>query len=337
MEFRAGKSIKFECELISPFHTTQRAYANLLKCAPFITGSALRGSILKYMIEQNCTEEFIEKLKKLNDSSEISQFHNACKLNCPIKIFFSNPQKPSVVFSFGNFLEIERSYSSVTRIALTRDNRVASKGKLVNAECITPNSNFEFRITLFDDALDIKNMLMKCVEYSGQNMGVGRFKSVGFGRFKVRNVIEQDISDTIHTDPNEIEKKVRIKFLSPLVFPNGIKSFSLEKEDLKSTFSTLLFQRTCEILVDSRNLAPINIQDISARINPEFVHRWSLECSKPENRLVAWRGSEFDFELTPTENADLQLKIASAYGIGDWRDTGYGEFKVGNGNGYGDY
>ncbi len=330
MELRTGKTITFECELVSSFHTTQRAYANLLKCAPFIPGSTLRGNILKHLIEQNCTVEYIEKLKALNDTSEISHFHDTCKLNCPVKLFFSSSKKPPVIFSFGNFLNIERNFSSVTRIALTRNNRAASKGKLANVECITPSSNFEFRITLFDEALEVINIVKRGIGYIGQYMGIGRFKSVGFGRFIVKNISERDVSDIIDAEVHqrELVNEVRIKFTSPLVFSNGPKPFSIEEEDLQSTLSALLHQRAHEILMDSQNLKRIRITNISARINPEFVRRWSLECSKPENRLVAWQGSEFHFKTAPTDDTNLQLSIASIYGIGDWRDMGYGEFKV---------
>ncbi len=330
-ELRNGRTLKFECELTSSFHTTQRPYANLLKCAPFILGSTLRGSILKYLIEQNCAVKDIEKLRALNDSTEIARFHSLCQVDCPVKLFFSNPKKPLAIFSFGHFFDLNKSYSAVTRIALTRDNRAASEGKLANVECIVPNTNFEFRITLFEDALDIIKAIKKTVEYVGQYVGVGRFKSVGFGRFKVKNVSERDVSEIINDKLNRVELKRELKiiFTTPLIFDNGSKPLGIEEEDLKSMLSTLLLQRVQEILLNSPvNLTPLGITDMSARINPEFVRRWSLECSKPENHLVAWQGSEFCFKTTLDDNTELQLIIASTFGIGEWRDIGYGEFQV---------
>ena len=53
MNLRDGTVFSLNCTLNSPFHTTQREYRNLLKCAPYIAGTTFRGAILKALIELN--------------------------------------------------------------------------------------------------------------------------------------------------------------------------------------------------------------------------------------------------------------------------------------------
>jgi len=325
MNLRDGIVFSFDCELKSPFHTTQREYRNLLKCAPFIAGTSFRGAILKALIELNCKND-LGRLKNLNNYHEIKKFHSNCSGDCIVKPFF-DLEKTNAVFSCG-FLEDKQKYDLFTRIALTKDSQSVAEGMIVNTECISSGVEFKFCISLFDDALDRADELKDAVDLASQN-GIGRFKSIGFGRFEIEQINEESIEGLIWHNVDEIEldnPKVEIRLKTPFVFNDSKEAFN--KKNMGDMFSTVLSKRYHEICTDRLGALP-SISSTEMRLIPEFINRYSYETGKKDSRLSAWNESQFWLEFDDlTEDIKNQLTIGSAFGIGFWCNCGFGNFSM---------
>jgi len=325
MNLRDGVIFSFDCKLESPFHTTQREYRNLLKCAPFIAGTSLRGAILKALIELNCKNN-INKLKSLSSYQEIKKFHSNCHEDCPVRHFF-DAQKTNAVFSCGTLMGDLR-YDLFTRIAMTKDSRSAADGMIVNAECISSGVGFQFSISLFDDAIDTVDKLKNSLDLASKN-GIGRFKSIGFGRFKIKSVGETEVGDFVYHKVDEIESdnsRVEIGLETPFVFNNSKEAF--DTKNLGDVFSTLFNKRYDDICVDGM-VEPLSISSTEMRLIPEFINRYSYEIGKKESRLSAGIESRFWLEFDEvTEDVKSQLAVGSSFGIGVWCNCGFGVFST---------
>lgn len=326
MDLRDGTVFSFGCKLKSPFHTTQREYRNLLKCAPFIAGTTFRGAILKALIELNCKKNDLNQLKKLNDPHEVRRLHSQCYEDCIVKHFF-DPEKINAIFSCGLF-EGKSKYDLFTRIALTKDDQTAAEGMIVNTECISSGVDFQFSISLFDDALDAVDELKDAIDLASQN-GIGRFKSIGFGRFDIENIGEENVEDLIWRNAENFESdnlKVEIKLQTPFVFNNSKEAFN--QNDLGDVFSAALSKRYNDICVDRLRTSP-SISSTEMRLIPEFLNRYSYEIGKKESRFSAGIESQFWLEFDEvTEDIKSQLAIGSAFGFGLWCNCGFGKFFV---------
>jgi len=312
-------SIKFQCVCTSPFHTTQQKYQNLLKCAPYILGTTIRGSILGFLIQKYCTDKKIVELKKMQDSESIVRFHRECERECIVKEIYQNLD--DISYSFGKFQK--KQSMTVTRISLDRDNKISSEGSIVNVECIKEGSEFHFEIILFKNMMAIKNEIEEAVEYIGKYLGIGKFKSIGFGRFNVINVISEDLTHFLEYDSyNSIDLNLISVFKTPFIF--NIKS--MDENVLIEEISNLIFERYCEIAQEKVD-GKIEIKNLIVEMKPEFIHRYSLEKSKIENRLVMEAGSIFRYQID-NDKIERQIMIASRFGIGEWRNCGFGRFNV---------
>ena len=327
---RNAVAVHFHCVLKSSFHTTQRKYQNLLKCAPYILGTTFRGVILGYLIEKYCTRTKIDQLKKITDKAQIDEFHRNCEQDCLVREFFKRDN--GIQFSFGTF-EKEK-YLQTTRISLRRELGTASEGALANVECIGEGTEFTFEVILFEDLMDYTEEIKEAVEFSGKYSGIGSFKSVGLGRYSVKNVIIENLRDFLENVEFESpENPVEIQFDTPLVF----RMENLDEGLIAQMISGYLQERYCEIMQKPRE-EQINLKDLSFRVKPEFIHRYSLETSQKENRLVMDTGSKLRFDVWELDSATLaQFGIGSRFGIGEWRNYGFGRFHQMRGENGGDF
>jgi hypothetical protein len=339
MMLRECTIAQFKCHLITPFHTTQRSYANLLKCAPFIPGSALRGALVGHLIQTYCPAERIEQLKGMKDPVAVQEFHQDCQQDCPVRTFFIPGQ---VVFSSGEFADLEpaRSYTSTTRIALTREERIASQGRIVSVEQIAPPAEFMFRLSLFEGTKGLIEPVGKALSDVGQYVGVGRFKSVGMGKFVVEErdtiltSLEDELENLLFRFRRIAERngeKMRLSVATPLLMNGQNFLYGVNSSKLAQGLAQLLHDRAAECIEpsDAHRLEPASIARASVRAIPEFVTRYSLESRQREGRLAIWVGSEFNLQLEGVnETTLLQLALAELLGIGEWRDWGFGRLKV---------
>lgn len=320
-------AVHFHCELESPFHTTQRKYQNLLKCAPYILGTTFRGAILGYLIEKHCTKTKIDQLKKFTDKNRIDEFHKSCEQGCLVREFFK--RESDIQFSFGTFGK--EKYLQTTRISLRREHRTVSEGALANIECIREGTEFAFEVIFFDDLVDYVDEVREAVEFTGKYSGIGSFKSIGFGKYAVKDMTEEDLADFLENSEFEsIVNPVEIQFDTPLVF----RMENLDEGLIAQMISEYLQERYCEITQDSKS-GYINLKDLSFRVKPEFIHRYSLEISQKMNRLVMDTGSRIRFDIGGADDeGSAQFRVGSRFGIGEWSNYGFGRFfKVGEENG----
>lgn len=332
MNIRNGQTLNFDCEFINPFHITRNAYGNLLTCAPFIPGSTLRGAVLGYWVQKVCSSAKIEVLKKLGEVNKISDFHGECDQRCPVKSLFER-SKPNIIFSFGNILDAVRA--SVARITLSRESKVVAEGKLVNVEVVRPGTPFSFEVTLFNSDSSKIDMLCNIVQEVGELVGIGKFKNVGFGRFIVKDISRRDVEEDIKAWMRKLEgsnnREVTFKMLTPLIMSEDGKPFSLQSQELARILSRLLLERFAEISGFELGVPSLSvIGKVEANIKPEFMHRYSLELAAPDSRLVAGRDSKLSVRFTQIEKEGLMglLVLGSLFGIGEWRNFGYGRFEI---------
>jgi len=164
-------TLHFHCRFLSPFHSSAHNFSNVSTCAAFVPGSALRGAVLRWLIDRHCTE--IDKLHECNPC-----YHRKCQADCPLKPLFA--KETQLRCTFGRFDDGEGESASLTRVSLARDTRSAAEGGLWTAE--VRYGSFTFGVRVPDDRL--WPLLCEAVKGAGE-LGVGRNKSLGWGRFEV--------------------------------------------------------------------------------------------------------------------------------------------------------
>lgn len=324
MNPREGTLYSFDCKLKSPFHTTQREYSSLLKCAPFIAGTTIRGAILKSLIELYCSKN-LSDLKKLNNYNEIKKFHLNCPADCPVKAFFAE-HKTRSIFSLGTFDHTK--YNLFTRIGLTKDSKSAAEGMIINAECISTGVPFHFSVCLFEEAVDTIDDLKEAIKLTSEN-GIGRFKSIGFGRFEIESESEISVDDLIYQSVYQFEaenSEIQLKLETPLIFNNSSEAF--DYKNIGTFLSNILLERYNDICADSLK-KPLSISSADMLWMPEFINRYSYEIGKKESRMSAKSGSKINLKFeNVTKETEDQLAIGSAFGIGLWNNCGFGRFST---------
>lgn len=339
ISLRSCKRIEIRCLLTSPLHITQRTYANLLRCTPFVPGTTIRGALLGYLIQQHCSREKILSLRH-HLVPEVQRFHLECETQCPVKVLFDPKQ---VVFSFGLFQggnSESRDYRLITRIALTRDGRAVSKGRLVTVEQIAPQAELTTAIFLFEKAGGFTSLITQALSQIGEYVGIGRFKSVGLGRFEVKKnqVSSTELNEVVQERLFQIEKvlsssngKLKLSVATPLVLGEKSLLYSNQYQELGDNLARLFWERTSEVVQSPIDdfFSPVMIKVVSVEMKPEFISRYSLENSQREGRLVLWPGSNFVIETKAfDQEALLQIAIGSILGVGEWREFGFGCFAV---------
>ena len=301
-------ALHFHCRFTSPFHTSEHNFSNVSTCAPFVPGSTLRGAVLRWLIDRECTE--IEDLHRDNNAC----FHlEKCRAECPIRPLFG----PKTRFTFGQFDDREEVAGTLTRVSLARDTRSAAEGGLWTAE--VRYGTFQFRVRLPNDDAKLHCRVVEAVKGAGE-LGVGRNKSLGWGRFQVLR------SDLHPVGPGPTpEKTMRWRFAAPYVVRcpesgDPLNSGTLQ-EDLHDAWSS---HPSHSVL----NSVAVHKAAFS------YFRRWTYETNVREpdesgrrmNRLVAEAGTELElnFETAPTG----EHLAALSWGLGEWRECGFGAIEV---------
>lgn len=322
-----GIFLRFYCQTTTPFHTTSREYTNLVKSASFILGSTIRGAVLKTMIELfPCP--MMNRLKDAQNSKEVSDIHSQCSLECPVKPFFTYPSQCN--FSFG-FFKAEDVDRFSTRIGIERQTASVAEGSIVTFESITPEKQFSFDVILFGECMNALPLLKTAVKVCGETEGIGRYRSIGYGKFKLDKAEEESFMDSVKSKMNGIDrvisdKIIKITFKTPFVIGNGMEIYPLKNRELIEKFSRDLLKSVNRVV---RDTSPINIENIEFGIKPDFISRFSYENGMRENRLVAGPESVLTLHLREiNDTLTKQLIIASILGIGEWNEWGFGRFNI---------
>jgi hypothetical protein len=326
---REGMVLRFRCRTTSPFHTSRQEYANLVKCAPFILGSTLRGAVLKRLIErQDCPH--LKELAETKDRMAIEAIHRTCALDCPVKPFFA--ESPLAWFSFGQFEgEEHEHYRFSTRIALARDAASVAHGAIVTIEAIRPGVPFAFSVTLLDEAQEMIDVVEEAVRLSGEIEGIGRLRSIGFGQFAVEEVQHIPLTEALAQVQAEwarmpIEPSLTLMLATPYLLSKGEERIpSFEYTALARRLEADMSHALETVRYDA--VAVPRLQGAECVLRPEYISRFSYELGTREHYLVAWEGSRFTLHFDRLgPEVSICLAVASLVGLGPESDLGYGRF-----------
>lgn len=323
-----GVALTFTCRTTSPFHTTRQQYANLAKCAPFILGSTLRGAVLARLIEREVCPH-VDKALATTSIEQIGAAHRACENpQCPIKPFFPDPhESPRVWFSFGLFepANAARLYRAATRIALERDKGSVAEGAILTIESIAPDTLFTFRITLLGDATRLADDVRWAVQATAETQGIGRFRSLGYGQFRVEKVQAHAFAQLVADAQAQWNAALAsAEFVTPYVVGRGDgKVTGTDRDELIQALHEQL-QTTLRAV----GMTAPELRGAALSLLPEYLSRFSYEQGGPQHRLVAWQGSRLTLEWAGDDAATpTALAVVSLLGLGEWSDCGFGQFR----------
>lgn len=333
-----GIVLHFACRTTTPFHTTRMEYANLVKCAPYILGSTIRGALLKRLLERGlCSHLDALDANDEHTAERLAAIHRAPP--CLVAPFFpSAGELPNAYFSFGQFAAEQTSlYRSTTRIALERPFGSVSEGALVTIEAIAPNAAFDFEIVLFEETQGLEMELIDAThETAKRGEGLGRYRSIGYGQFEIDKVTRERFAERVEDAEKVWEKTITSKeydnkkthhvsaqFESPYVLrgDGALPSFQTDE------FSEYLRVQLQNVLRDAGMDATMPpLSDARPFLKPDFVSRFSYEIGSRSNRLVTREGSGVEFSFAENEAAmQRALACASVLGIGEWNAWGFGK------------
>lgn len=327
--------LTFHCRLASVYHSTQHIYRNLLRCAPYILGSSLRGLILSYLIQTSCSERYLTDLLTKKSTPEIQQFHRSCPEECLLHDF-AGGQDWLPIFSFGEF-KADFARGLQHRVAIDRQWHTVATGKIVSVEVVPERTEFQFSITLPISATKHKTEIEQSVRHVGRWIGLGRYKSIGFGRFEVERVEESFLSkelDRVRASFDGIGTNFRLRVLTHLVLHERSMQIPLEGNALGEALGQILADRTSEIMerFDLPGVAPLSsVVPNACRISfrPDYISRNNFEEGQRKNALVALPGSWLDVSFDQADQGlYYQLAVAEVLGTGPWADVGFGRLKV---------
>jgi len=310
-----GTFLLFRCRLLSPFHTTRQEYANLWKCASFVLGSTLRGSLLSYLVTTHYDDADIQA--------------GTYQTEGVVAPFFASP--PRAYFSFGRFPEeVERRMESHTRIAIEREHGSVAEGALLSVEAVPARTPFTFEVLLPYDDGALARLVEEGVRRMAGATGLGGLRSIGLGQFAVEEVASRPLADHVadlhaHLPLHLDEGSVRLTFTTPYVLTDGQSPWGGDPEVLARRLENELAEAARAVGVEATLPA---IERVDAALRPDFVGRWSYERGCRENRLVAWPGSTLTLHLGDSGDLEMALAPAQAFGLGGWNEWGFGRFEV---------
>lgn len=277
-------SLEYHCRFTSPFHSSAHNFSNVYTCAPFVPGSALRGAALRWLIDRYCTR--VDELHQDNPG-----YHRECDAGCDIKALF----EPQTRFTFG-FFESEASHpGSLTRVSIGRDTRSAAAGGLVTTE--VRYGVFRFWVQVPEAA---HAPLMNAAVKGAGELGVGRNKGIGWGRFEVTCSSTGSLPVNLGEGP-----RFHWRFRSPYVLSNP------EQADPKDAIQQSL---------KDHGLPEAQVEVRKASFS--YFRRWSYEKDERDNRLVADADTEVEVEFQQPPDVEALKKLA--WGLGEWKECGFG-------------
>lgn len=327
--------LKFHCRLLSPYHTTQHVYRNIVRCNPCILGSSIRGMLLSYLIQTGCNERYLTQLVEKKSIVEIQQFHRDCPQECVVK-HLTGTMDWLPIFSFAHFLG-GFDMGLLHRIAKDRERGTVAEGRIVSIEVVPEGTEFEFTVSLPGAAFQYRAQLEQAIRDVGKWLGIGHYKPLGLGRFEVASIeclqLVAEISK-VYKQLAGMPKALRLGLETPLVIENGGRALPLARPALGQEVARLLAQRTAEIRgrfnIDELSATePLGIEECRMAFRPDYFSRSSFEEGQRKNALVALPGSWLDVSFSEfSEPLREQLTIAQLVGIGPWADVGFGKLKI---------
>lgn len=333
---RRGIVLELFGHTTSAFHSTRQEFANLLKCSPYILGSTIRGALLARLLERGMCPH-LAQLNVPRSDVELAELHR----DCALRPFFPRADEaPSVWFSFGRFTrgdatplsaeEMNLRYHAHTRIGLERAHGSVAEGAIVTIEAIQPETPLRFEVILLDEARALADELAQAAEVTGTGAGWGRFRSIGFGQFKITRVRQTEFTEWIDAAANDwlevTQDRVAFEFETPYVLSRGEGAFPAFDSEagaarLHEQFNALLHAVGQEALGGKFN-------EVGFAVRPEFVSPFSFERGTRQHSLVSLEGSWVAAKYNGDAKSIAQaFALASRMGLGTWNTTGFGRFR----------
>ncbi len=287
--------LEFICRFTAPFHTAAHQFSNVLTCAPWVPGTAIRGAALRWLIDQHCSR--VEELHQDNPA-----YHDRCDVECPIRALVVSDSP--VRYSFGFFDEKDPATHPrlFTRVSIARDTRSAAEAGLVSLE--VRRGRFSFQV---ECPADLTQHVADGVRGAGQ-YGIGRNRGIGWGRFVVESCC--------YAKPSEVNPQptMRWRFRTPYVL----------RPNQSEVFTPQTLQRDVDEVLGTEH--GLLVGDCQAEVKSlAYLRRWSYEKDGRENRLMAQEGSAVTVTFSQAPTPD-QLR-ALMRGIGEWGRAGWGSFE----------
>jgi len=334
---RPGIVLHFCGVTSSPFHSTRQEFANLIKSAPYILGSTIRGALLKRLIERGGCPH-LDALHGSHDDAQLAAIHRDCALQ---PFFPGADELPSAWFSFGQFTDgagspltaeqLAARYQAHTRIALQRETHAVAAGAIVTLEMIAPGTPFTFDVILFDDARAHADALIQAAHDTGVGEGWGRFRSIGLGQFKIEKEKVQRIQfeDWLAETPwalNEDDPTAfTFEFVTPYVLSRGETPMPSFDERVMAERLTREVRDVLRAVGETETAAEFSHGAFALR--PEFISLYSYERGLRQNSLVTLERSWARAHALDASQAVRALTIAGRLGIGEWSTRGFGCFR----------
>jgi hypothetical protein len=289
--------------------------------------------ILSYLIQTNCEESRLAVLGEKRLPRDIQAYHRACPEDCVVRDL-AGESDWLPVFSFGVFDKFVPDLRY--RVSMDRERRTVAPGNLASVEVIPEGTAFRFSVVLTPAAFPWRQQFEQAVRDVGNWLGVGHYKSLGFGRFEVIEIKSYSVASELGRIRDEIRhlpKKFGLMLSTPLVLENGGVPMPLEGKALGEAILGALRGRAAG--VQSRFRLPERSNDDSAVVEecafsfrPDYVSRDSFEQGTRKNALVALAEGRLDVSFAGV--MDLlphQLAVAQLFGVGPWADVGFGRLK----------
>jgi hypothetical protein len=210
-------------------------------------------------------------------------------------------------------------------------------GKIVSIEVVPEGTEFQFSIALPPSALSHRNRFEQAVRHVGEWIGVGHYKSLGFGRFEVRAISTVSLSGEIErlsAQARRLPQKLRLTMQTPLVLDEGSNRLPLESSALPRAFAQMLAVRTVEVahrfdLPTAVVAEPVLPLECRVSFRPDYFSRNSFEEDTRKNALVALQKGWFDAPFAEVSEALCQqLAVAEVLGVGSWANVGFGRLRA---------
>jgi hypothetical protein len=332
---KPGIVLHFSGVTKSPFHSTRQEFANLIKCAPYILGSTIRGALLKRLIERGVCPH-LDVLNTPHDDAQLAEIHHDCALH---PFFPAEDELPSAWFSFGQFTDdddipltaeqLAVRYQSHTRIALQRETRSVTAGAIVTLESIMPETPFTFDVVLFDEARALADGLASAARDTGTGEGWGRFRSIGLGQFKIDQVTRIEIENWLAQTPwalnDDDPASFTFEFVTPYVLSRG--EAQMPAFDAPAITARLNREVNQVLRAVGEPETRAEFSDATFTIHPEFISLYSYERGLRQNSLVTLERSWARARANEARLAARALTIAGRLGVGEWNTRGFGCFR----------
>jgi hypothetical protein len=239
-------------------------------------------------------------------------FHAQCDAGaCRLHPLFFLPTR----FSFGRFLNGDQS-AIRTRVGLDRTTHSATLGVLLSTE--VRYGQFVFDVMLPD--ADLYDPLYEAVSWAGTRPdqgGIGRFRSAGWGQFRVRLV---DGPRPWVASISAGSTRYRFRFRTPYV---------LSASFLNPAERAATLQADLQAVLPSELAVGVQVTEVELRLRTLFyVRRWVEPpphlnaAQRKENRQVA--GPDTELVVTFSEPVTAEQLSLWPWGIGEWAEAGFG-------------